>query len=244
GPSQWLCGSGFSQSTCLPCLSASMVANACVCSQVLTTTASKEPGWSKSLRKSVNFFAPGCFAPAASSALALTSQSATMFSEATPARLAAPRPPTPMTARLSLLRRAPPRRKAGAANVVPAAARKVRRVIRRRVMAVLSHWGRTRVDGWSHVQVQDSLGQVRQAYCTFRPAHVTTTPSQRGQTLKPGHQRRPPFGDSVPTEVIYFNQEILNQSGKGLVDETARVSGVGRRRDEPGCGIFYGGTRS
>src|SRR5438552_1496542 len=78
--------------------------------------------------------APGCLAAAASSALALTSQRATMFSEETPARLEAPRPPVPMTAIFSLLRlRA--RTKAGAATVAPAAARNVRRVIRRRFMA-------------------------------------------------------------------------------------------------------------
>src|SRR5579871_2524000 len=114
-----------------------MVAKACVCSQVLTTTASKELAWSNSLRKSVYFLAAGYLAPAASSALALTSQRATMFSEATDARLAAPRPPAPTMARFSLLLASRACRKAGAATVAPAAARKRRRVIRR-VMAVFS----------------------------------------------------------------------------------------------------------
>ena len=36
------------------------MAKACVCSQVLTTTASKSAGLSNTLRKSVNFFASGC----------------------------------------------------------------------------------------------------------------------------------------------------------------------------------------
>src|SRR5262245_42152058 len=116
-----------------------MVAKACVCSQVLTTTASKDLGSSNTLRKSVNFFAAGYFAPAASSAFALTSHRATMFSEATLFRLEAPRPPVPMTAMLSLLvSRA--RRKAGATTAAPAAARKRRRVTRR-LMAVLSRRG-------------------------------------------------------------------------------------------------------
>ena len=78
------------------------MAKACVCSQVLTTTASNVVGWSNSLRKSVNFLASGYFAAAASTALALTSHRATMFSEATPCRLAAPRPPEPMMAMFSL----------------------------------------------------------------------------------------------------------------------------------------------
>ena len=42
-----------------------MVAKACVCSQVLTTTASKSRGWSKSLRKSVVLRALGYLAAAA-----------------------------------------------------------------------------------------------------------------------------------------------------------------------------------
>src|SRR5438128_817244 len=92
-----------------------MVAKAWVCSQVLTTTASKALGWSNTLRKSENLFADGYLAAAALRLLALTSQRATMFSVETLAKLLPPRPPVPMTAMLSFELRFCPRRKAGAA---------------------------------------------------------------------------------------------------------------------------------
>jgi hypothetical protein len=56
----------------------------------------------------------GYLAAAASMARSSTSHKATMFSELTPARLACPRPPTPMRAMLSRLAAFCPRTKAGA----------------------------------------------------------------------------------------------------------------------------------
>ncbi len=57
-----------------------MVAKACVCSQVLTTTASKSPAWSNTWRKSTNFLAMGQRAAAAFRLPSFTSHRATMFS--------------------------------------------------------------------------------------------------------------------------------------------------------------------
>ncbi len=95
------------------------MAKACVCSHVLTTTASKSLcALSKSWRKSVNFAAFGCFFAAASVALLLTSHSATMFSADTPPRLAAPRPPAPMIAMFSFSFALRARRNRGAARAV------------------------------------------------------------------------------------------------------------------------------
>src|SRR5437762_13783933 len=70
----------------------------------------------------MHFVARGCLAAAASRFRALTSQSATMFSEETDPRLLPPRPPAPMIALLSRLFRVWPRRNAGAAVAAPAAA--------------------------------------------------------------------------------------------------------------------------
>src|SRR5437764_230324 len=66
-----------------------MVAKACVCSQVLTTTASNSRAWSNSRRKSLSRRAFGNLAAAASMARALTSHRATMFSPLTEPMVAA-----------------------------------------------------------------------------------------------------------------------------------------------------------
>ena len=94
---------GFSQYTCLFNFRAGSVANACVCSGVATTTASKDFSSSKTLRRSWYFFAVGCSFPAASRRRSSTSQSATMFSLETFFRSEAPWPPQPIEA---MLRRA------------------------------------------------------------------------------------------------------------------------------------------
>jgi hypothetical protein len=51
--------SGFSQNTCFFSCSAGSVATACVCSGVLTTTASNSPGWSNTRRRSTTVRAWG-----------------------------------------------------------------------------------------------------------------------------------------------------------------------------------------
>ena len=74
-------------------MSASIVAMACVCSHVLTTTASNSWGRSKTLRKSTNLRAWGCCSAARSRFFSFTSHSATMFSEDTDFILPPPRRP-------------------------------------------------------------------------------------------------------------------------------------------------------
>src|SRR5262249_29531343 len=107
---------------CVPFLRAVMVARAWVCSQVLTTTASKAAGLSNTLRKSVNLAASLCVLAAASTALASTSQRTVMFSEATPRMLAPPRPPQAIMAMFSLSLRFRPRTIVGTARVAAAPA--------------------------------------------------------------------------------------------------------------------------
>src|ERR1041385_1783235 len=115
-----------------------MVAKACVCSAVLTTTASMSRASSKSLRKSTYFRACGYFCAALLRLVSETSQSATMFSLDTLCRFDAPRPPAPMMAMLSFSLGDLPRGNAGAPSRKAPPAREAdprnpRRVIWRRM---------------------------------------------------------------------------------------------------------------
>jgi hypothetical protein len=85
----------------LPIRIAIMAAGAWTWSAVLITTASMSFCSSSMRRKSTWRRALGCCCAALSRFLASMSQSATMFSLATPFRFAAPRPVTPMQARFS-----------------------------------------------------------------------------------------------------------------------------------------------